>query len=329
MNWTNLSVLVTGAGGFIGSHLVERLVHKGATVRAFVRYRSNGGLGLLHQLPEDVLASIEVMSGDLCDCDTVASAVRGIDTILHLGAFISIPYSYTAYRDVVSTNVMGTLNVLSAAAEASVRRIVHTSSSEVYGSALYTPIDETHPLQGQSPYAASKIAADKLAESFYCSFNLPVITARPFNTYGPRQSTRAVIPTIITQALENDRIRLGDLRTARDFVYVGDTVEGFLRCASVADLEGQTINVGTGRSVTIGQLVRLIARLLDKDIEILQDSQRMRPDKSEVQCLLADTAKTVDLLSWRPDTDLTEGLRATISWFSENQTEHQLGGYRI
>src|SRR5574342_430018 len=233
------SVLVTGAGGFIASHLVQRLVTEGAKVRAFVRYNSRGDVGLLRMLPVEVFSQLELVAGDLRDMEAVREAMQDIDTVFHLGALIAIPYSYVHPREVIETNVMGTLNVLMAARELGTRRVIHTSTSEVYGTAQYVPIDERHPLQGQSPYSASKIGADRIAESFYRSFNVPVVTLRPFNTYGPRQSTRAVIPTIITQALTREEVKLGSLEPSRDFTFVADTVEGFLRVASAENVLGE------------------------------------------------------------------------------------------
>ena len=263
MDWQGRQVLVTGAGGFIGSHLTERLVAEGARVRAFVRYNSRGDVGGLRLLPADIYSQLEIIAGDLRDAEAIRAAAKGVDTIFHLGALISIPYSYIHPREVVETNVMGTLNVLMAARDLDVRRVVHASTSEVYGTAQYVPIDEAHPLQGQSPYSASKIGADKIAESFYRAFNLPVATLRPFNTYGPRQSARAIIPTIITQALTRDEVRLGNLTPSRDFTFVADTVEGFLRIASVEAAMGQEINLGVGATITIGELAHKIFALLD------------------------------------------------------------------
>ena len=248
--WTDKPALVTGAGGFIASHLVESLVELGAPVRAFVRYNSRGDLGLLSMLPSHLLERVEIVAGDLRDLPALEKAAQDIDCIFHLGALIAIPYSYVHPAEVVETNVIGTMNILLAARQAGVQRVVHTSTSEVYGTALRTPIDEGHPLQGQSPYSASKIGADKLAESFYRSFDIPVVTLRPFNTYGPRQSTRAVIPTIITQALTGEVVRLGNLDARRDLTYVTDTVAGFLKVAETPGVEGETFNLGTGSEVT-------------------------------------------------------------------------------
>jgi NAD dependent epimerase/dehydratase len=257
-------VLVTGAGGFIASHLVERLVVEGAQVRAFVRYNSRGDVGLLRWLPLEVFSRVEVVAGDLRDADAVRAALKDVDTVFHLGALIAIPYSYLHPREVVETNVMGTLNVLMAARDLRTRRVVHTSTSEVYGTARYVPIDERHPFQGQSPYSASKIGADKIAESFYRSFGLPVVTIRPFNTYGPRQSARAVIPTIVTQALTSNVVYLGSLEPSRDFTFVSDTVEGFVRGASAEGVIGEEINLGNNATITIGELCEKIFEILGK-----------------------------------------------------------------
>ena len=318
-----MKVLVTGAGGFIGSHLVERLVREGAEVAAFVRYNSRQDPGLLALLPDDVRAAVEIIAGDLRDADAVAGAAQGRELIFHLGALIAIPYSYLHPREVVETNILGTLNVLMAARGGDVHRVVHTSTSEVYGTARYTPIDEAHPLQGQSPYSASKIGADKLVESFHRAYGLPVVTVRPFNTYGPRQSARAVIPTIITQALTSDVIRLGDLATTRDFTFVADTVEGFWRAATTPGIEGAEINVGTDSEISIGDLARLICRLIGAEARIEVDPRRLRPAASEVRRLWASQARARALLGWAPSTRLEDGLARTIDWFRAN-----LGRYR-
>src|SRR5215467_13959268 len=273
----NKRVLVTGASGFIGSHVVERLVQLGAQVRAFVHYNSRNDWGLLELLQKETLEHIEVFPGDLTDAALVYKAVTGCQVVFHLGALIAIPYSYQAPQHFVDTNVKGTLNILQACLEEQIEKIVHTSTSETYGSALYTPIDEEHPLQAQSPYAASKIAADKLAESFYCSFDLPIAIIRPFNTYGPYQSARAVIPTIISQALSNDIIKLGSLTPVRDLTFVEDTVSGFIRVAESEKSIGSVFNVGTGHGVTISELAGIILRIVGVDKHIVADSKRFRP----------------------------------------------------
>ena len=327
--WPGRPVLVTGAGGFIGSHLVETLVRQGAAVRAFVRYNSRGDWGLLSLLPTDLLNEVQVIAGDLRDLDAVGRAISGVSHVFHLGALIAIPYSYKHPLEVVETNILGTVNVLLAARDLSVERVVHTSTSEVYGTALRVPIDESHPLQGQSPYSASKIGADKLAESFYRSYDLPVVTIRPFNTYGPRQSTRAVIPTIITQALTQSVIRLGNLEARRDLTYVSDTVNGILKGGKVPGIEGETFNLGSGTEVSIDQLAQEILSLLGKEIPLEVDSLRLRPGKSEVQRLLSDNSRAREDLGWQPQVSLREGLRRTIDWIVGHLWMYRPGEYHI
>ncbi len=325
--WSGVPVLVTGAGGFIGSHLVETLVAHGASVRALVRYTSRGNLGALEQLDRQTRSSVEVVHGDLCRPDVVRAAFEGVSVAFHLGALISIPYSYQSPDEAVATNVLGTLNVLQAARHAGVRRLVHTSTSEVYGTAQRVPMDETHPLQGQSPYAASKIGADKLAESFARAFNLPVVTVRPFNSFGPRQSTRAVIPTIITQLLDDRRIRLGSLHPRRDFTFVTDTVAGFLRAAELPDLRWQEINLGTGRDVSIGEVLELIAGLLGVTAEVTTETERMRPPNSEVDRLCSSNRLAADVLGWAPTVSLEDGLRLTIDWVKTHRAFYMTESY--
>jgi dTDP-glucose 4,6-dehydratase len=327
--WQGRQVLVTGAGGFIASHLVETLVYQGAHVRAYVRYNSRGDPGLLRLLPEQIYSQLEIIPGDLRDLTAVQSAMRGASIVLHLGALIAIPYSYLHPAEVVETNVMGTLNVLLAGRDAGVERIVHTSTSEVYGTALRVPIDEGHPLQGQSPYSASKIGADKLAESFYKSYGLPVTTLRPFNTYGPRQSARAVIPTIITQVLTQEHLNLGNLEARRDLTYVSDTVSGFLKIAETPGVDGETINLGSGREVRIRDLAERIIAITGKPMEIMIDPARLRPEKSEVQRLLSNNRLAGELLGWQPQVDLDQGLRETIEWVREHLAHYRLGEYLI
>jgi NAD dependent epimerase/dehydratase len=329
MDWKNRSTLVTGAGGFIGSHLVEALVERGARVRAFVRYNSRGDIGLLSLLPMAKQEAMEIIAGDLRDSHAVMEACRGVTHLFHLGALIAIPYSYLHPREVVETNVLGTLNVLMAARETDVERVIHTSTSEVYGTARTVPMCEDHPLQGQSPYSASKIGADKLAESFYCSYDLPVVTIRPFNTYGPRQSARAVIPTIITQALVRDRIYLGALTPRRDFTYIEDIIDGFLQGAEANGAIGQTINIGSNQEISIGDLAQKIVHLTERNVKIVTDDQRLRPERSEVRRLWADNHKAREWLNWSPRTSLDEGLSKTIHWISRHLDRYRPGNYQV
>lgn len=327
MQWGNKRVLVTGGGGFIGSHLVERLVQLGAQTRALVRYNSAGSWGWLdHSEAKD---DVEVILGDLRDQDSLERAVRGSDVVFHLAALIAIPYSYHAPMSYVRTNVEGTLNVLQSAIRNDVGLVVHTSTSEVYGTAKSVPITEDHPLQGQSPYSASKIGADKIAESFFLSFGLPVVTIRPFNTYGPRQSARAVIPTIVSQALAEPAIRLGNLEPTRDLNYVADTVEGFIKAAETPQAGGQVINLGTGREISIGDVATTILRMLGKDLPILTDNERVRPDNSEVDRLCADNSRARAILGWESRYTLEEGLGRTIEWIKENNEYFRTGVYTI
>jgi len=322
-------ILVTGGGGFIGSHLIETLVNAGAKVRAFVRYNSRADPGLLAFLPQQTSKEVEILSGDLRDYDAVRQAMRGVSILFHLGALISIPYSYLHPVEVVETNVMGALNILMAARENGTERIVHTSSSEVYGTAITVPIAESHPLQGQSPYSASKIGADKLAESFYCAYQVPVVILRPFNTYGPRQSARAVIPTIICQALTRDYLQLGNLEARRDFTYVSDTVSGFLRAASIPGIEGQTFNLGVGSDVSIGNLAREIIQLIGRPVEIRLDQQRLRPEKSEVMRLISDNRLAREQMGWSPVVDLQTGLQHTIGWIEQHLNRYRPDLYQV
>ncbi len=314
-------MLVTGAGGFIGSHLAEQLVRSGAEVRALVHYNSLGSWAWLDQSP--LKDQMEIVLGDITDSGCVQQAVKGRQTVFHLAALIAIPYSYQAPSSYVQTNINGTLNVLDACRAEDVKRIVHTSTSEVYGTAIRVPIDEEHPLQGQSPYSATKIGADKLVESYFRSFDTPVVTVRPFNTFGPRQSARAVIPTIISQCLVGDVVRLGNLDATRDMNFVDNTVDGFIK-ASVADQAvGKTVNLGSGREISIGDLARLIAELVGRPITIEADQQRLRPEKSEVDRLLADNQLAKEIIQWTPGIDLEDGLRRTIDWMKQN-----IGRYR-
>jgi len=329
VDWTNKKVLVTGAGGFIGSHLTERLVKEGAKVKAFLHYNSRNDWGLLELLPKDILDEIEIFTGDIQDPFAVGKAVSGCSIVFHLASLIAIPYSYIAPQSFVTTNVLGAVNVMEAALKEDVKRVVHTSTSEVYGTAKYVPIDEKHPLQGQSPYSASKIGADKIAESYYRSFNLPVATIRPFNTYGPRQSARAVIPTIITQVLKGDKLKLGDLTPTRDLNFVYDTVEGFLKMACVPEAIGEVINIGSGKEISIGDLAKKIMSLIGKEVPIVTEEIRKRPKKSEVQRLLADNSKAKKLLNWQPKYTIDEGLKITIDWISKNLNKYKVDIYNV
>ena len=328
MNLKNQTVLVTGGGGFIGSRLCERLVQSGATVRAFVRYTSRAEIGLLRFLEPDILKKIEIIRGDLRDFSAVAQALRGVDIVFHLGALISIPYSYVHPVETVQTNLLGTLNILEACRKSGTK-LVHTSTSEVYGTALRVPIDEDHPLQGQSPYSASKIGADKLVESYFRSFGLPTMTVRPFNTYGPGQSTRAVIPTIITQALAGGVVRLGNLDAIRDFTYLDDTVEGFLLTAQADTWNGETYNLGSGEEISIGAIAALIFRLMGKQAEIQLEKNRLRPEKSEVLRLISDNRKAKLELGWQPTVGMEEGLQRTIRWIGEHLDLYQPEEYGL
>jgi len=323
------SILVTGAGGFIGSHLVERLVRDGHKVRALVHYNSRNDWGNLELVDPAVKREIEVVTGDITDPFLVRHATQGVQVVYHLSSLIAIPYSYVAPQSYVQTNVQGAINVLQAARDVGVERVVHTSTSECYGTAQYVPIDEKHPLQGQSPYSASKIGADMLAESYWRSFELPVAIIRPFNTFGPRQSARAVIPTIISQALKGGTIKLGSLSPTRDMNYVDNTVEGFLAVASRPDAVGQVINIGSGREISVGDLARLIVGLVDSSSEVVEDSQRIRPVNSEVERLLCNHDKASRLLGWSPGIGLEEGLQRTIDWFRCHLDRYKADIYNV
>ena len=308
-------VLVTGADGFIGSHLVERLVAEGARVRAFCIYTSRGSAGWLDEVDPAVRAALDIRFGDIRDARFVERATEGIEVVFHLAALIAIPYSYTAVESFIDTNVTGTMHVLEAARRAGVRRVIQTSTSEVYGTPETLPITETHRLNAQSPYAASKVAADQLALAYHRSFETPVVVLRPFNTYGPRQSERAVLPTMLRQLLAGrTEIRLGRLDPRRDLTYVVDTVDGFVRAALAEGVDGETIQLGTGRSDSIGELFELACRLLGVDARVVEDPARVRPDKSEVLVLQSDPSRAREVLGWEARTSLEDGLAATIEW---------------
>jgi NAD dependent epimerase/dehydratase len=305
----NSKVLVTGSGGFIGSHLVEALIEAGADVKAFVKYNSRGDVGMLSSLEPEKFNKLEIVNGNITDPFFVKQAVKGCDYVFHLAALIGIPYSYIAPQDYVTTNVVGTLNVLQACLEMDVKRVIHTSTSEAYGTAQYVPIDELHPLQGQSPYSASKIGADKIVESYYKSFELPVVTVRPFNTFGPRQSARAFIPTAVTQVLTSDRIKMGSMYPVRDLTFVKDTVNGFLKVGMCDKALGEVVNLGVGHGDSIGDVVKTILKMLNKeDISIETDDKRVRPEKSEVLELVSNNRKAYDLCGWKPEYSLEKGL---------------------
>lgn len=329
MQWQGKKVLVTGAGGFIGSHLVDELVKKGADVTAFVHYNARNDWGMLEGRYSDKTENLTVIAGDVTDALFVRKAVEGKEYVFHLAALIGIPYSYVAPESYVNTNIKGTLNVMQACLDHDVTRVVHTSTSETYGTAIYTPIDEKHPLQGQSPYSASKIGADKMAESFYCSFGLPVTTIRPFNTFGPRQSTRAVIPTIITQALTGNTVKLGSLTPVRDLTYVADTANGFIKFAESKKTVGMTVNTGSGRGVTIGELAEIIIKQVNPKAKIVCEEKRVRPEKSEVMELLCDNRLAAELAGWKPKYTLEEGLVLTIEWMREHIGSYKPGTYTV
>lgn len=321
-------ILITGAGGFIGSHLAEQCVARGLKVRAFVRYNGRNNWGWLETSP--VLGKLEVVAGDIRDHDSVFSAMQGCDTVFHLAALIGIPYSYVSPLAYIKTNVEGTYNVLEAARQRGLKQVVVTSTSETYGSAQYAPIDEKHPVSSQSPYAASKAAADQLAASYYRSFGLPVKILRPFNTYGPRQSARAVIPTIISQMADGAReIRLGNLAPTRDFMFVRDTAAAFLELAKVNGLYGEPVNVGTGSEISIGDLARRIATIMRVKVKVVQEKMRVRCQGSEVERLLCDNRKMLAATPWRPQYALDQGLQETIAWLKANRKSYKAGIYNV
>jgi dTDP-glucose 4,6-dehydratase len=329
VNWTERTVLVTGGAGFIGSNLVEQLLDAGARVRAFVHYNSRGDTRHLAAVAPAAGAHLELIAGDLQDPAGVAAAVEGCEFIFHLGALIAIPYSYQHPGHVVRTNLIGTLNVLDAARRTRPARLVHVSTSEVYGTARSVPISEEHPLQGQSPYSASKIGADKLVESYARSFELPVVTVRPFNTYGPRQSTRAVIPTIISQVLYADQIRLGATTPTRDFTYVTDTARGMLAAAEAELPEWTEINLGSGQEISVGDLATRIMSLVGRARPIITEDVRLRPQASEVERLCSDNSKARELLGWRPTVSLDDGLVRMIDWVKEHPADYPADRYQV
>ncbi len=329
MNWSSKRVLVTGAGGFIGSHLCEELVGLGADVSAMIRYTSQSHWGNLEFLPPEKKVVLRVVAGNIEDVGFVEDVVRGKDIVFHLAALIGIPYSYVAPRSYIRTNVEGTLNVLQSALKFKVEKVVHTSTSEVYGTSLYIPMDESHPLQAQSPYSASKIAADKIAESFHKSFGLSVTTLRPFNTYGPRQSARAIIPSIIHQALTQPEVCIGTVEPVRDLTFVKDTVMAFIRMAETDGVVGKVINVGTGESITIGDLAAHILRLIGCKKSIRQEEKRLRPPESEVLRLICNRELAEKLLGWRPQHSLEGGLMETIRFIDKNPTLYKTEQYVI
>lgn len=325
-------ILVTGAGGFVGSHLVEELLHQGFTVKAFIHYNSFNSWGWLDYCDKEIKAAIEVFSGDVRDPNGVRTAMKGCEMVFHLAALIGIPYSYHSPDSYIDTNIKGTLNILQAARDYSVSKVIVTSTSEVYGTAKYVPIDEAHPLQGQSPYSASKIGADKIAESFYRSFETPVVIARPFNTFGPRQSARAIVPTIITQILEGGKkIRLGSLHPTRDLNFVTDTCKGLIALAKYDEAIGKEMNIGSGQEISIADLANLIISLMNSEAILISEDIRKRPGKSEVERLLCDNSKICKLTGWKPEFNLEEGLRKTIEWFtnSDNVKRYKTNIYNV
>jgi NAD dependent epimerase/dehydratase len=322
-------VLVTGAEGFIGSHLIERLVELGADVTALVQYNSFNNWGWIDTFPKEIKKQINIFAGDIREYDNISKVIRGQEIVLHLAALIAIPYSYQSPAAYVRTNIEGTLNIMQACLDHGIEKVVHTSTSEVYGSAVYVPIDENHPLQGQSPYSASKIGADKIAESFYRSFDLPVAIIRPFNTYGPRQSARAVIPTIISQALTGNKIKLGAMHPTRDFTYVKDTVEGFIKIAMSPKTVGEVINVGSNFEISIGDLVKKVVSIIGVEIEVEFEDKRIRPEKSEVNRLWAENLKAKELIGWQPQYTIDQGLAETIEWFRNNLQIYKTDIYNV
>lgn len=327
--WAGRRVLVTGAAGFIGSHLTEAVVRAGASVRAFVRYNSRNDYGWLEVADPALISEAEIFRGDLANPEAVRDATSDRDVVLHLGALIPIPYSYKHPREFVTANIVGTTNVLEACRRAEVSRLVHTSTSEVYGTALRVPIDEAHPLQAQSPYAATKIGADALALSYQQSFETPVVVARPFNTFGPRQTARAIIPTIVTQALASDTIELGATAPTRDFLYVEDTVRGIMCCAEQLGVEGEVFNLGTGREISVRDTAEKVLASIGREVPIVEAANRLRPPNSEVERLIADCSKAAKLIGWRPLLEFDEGLRRTIDWMRGALSSYKVSIYNL
>ncbi len=325
--WINRRVLITGAGGFIGSHLAEYVAQLGARTRCFLRYTSQGSLGWLAGSP--LRSELEIVHGDVRDYESVVRAAQDVDIIFHLAALVGIPYSYHSPRSYVQTNIGGTLNILEAARRHGAERLICTSTSEVYGSATYVPMDEKHALQAQSPYSASKIGADKIADSYQSSFGLPVSIARPFNCYGPRQSSRAVIPTIVTQALTQSSVNLGNIHTIRDFTFVSDIVEGFIAIAENPATIGKTLNIGSGTQTSIRELIEMIFDLIGVERAVEIDEQRIRPKASEVDRLCADSMLLQQLTGWRPKVTSREGLTLTIDWVRDHLSSYSIGNYSI
>ncbi|MBU3181556.1 NAD-dependent 4,6-dehydratase LegB [Clostridium psychrophilum] len=330
MNWQGKKVLITGSEGFIGSHLTERLVKLGADVTALVQYNSFNNWGWIDTFDKNIKENIKVVTGDIREYDGIKRIIKGQEVVLHLAALIAIPYSYLSPMAYVKTNVEGTTNVLEACREYGVEKIIHTSTSETYGSALYVPIDEKHPIQGQSPYSASKIGADKMAESYYKSFDMPIAIIRPFNTYGPRQSARAIIPTIISQILAGKtEIKLGSLTPTRDFNFVKDTAEAFIKVAESTKTIGEVINAGSNFEITIEDTVKKIIRIIGKDVKIICDDERIRPKNSEVNRLWADNTKIKELTGWKPAYNIDKGLEATVAWIKNNMQYFKTDIYNV
>lgn len=329
MNWSSKSVAITGAGGFIGSHLVEAAARAGAKVTAITRYNSRGDDGNLGFLPRDVMDAVDVKRIDVADLDAASHALSGVDIVFNLAAFVGIPYSYENPHDTIVNNVMSTLNVLHLAREEKIGKVVQTSTSEVYGSARIVPIPETHPLQPQSPYSASKIATDSISLSYHYSYGIPLVIVRPFNTYGPRQSARAVIPSVISQALTGSDIRVGSTDTTRDFNFVGDTVRGFMLCAASEAAIGEAVNIGSGREMSIAHAIEEIVRVVGRNNRLVIDEARIRPEKSEVSRLCADISKAKQLVGYEPETHFEEGLKQTIEWMADHQHLYKPDTYNV